>query len=212
MQSHSTFESPNGTSSARWPIANDGSVPIPTSSCSSRIAFVWSAASSSSVVQRWPSRPTYCRWSVQIGHDGGWSSRSANWAPHVTQTKRSMRRTLRRDSYGGPTRGGGPRAMRARLLVPLALLALAAFPAAARATSIGLSDQDPAAFSDARLRALHLGYARLVVPWDGASTEPARVQAWLGAVAAAGLKPHVAFEHARGTQCPAAPCTAPSRT
>jgi hypothetical protein len=101
--------------------------------------------------------------------------------------------------------------MRARLLVPLTLLAVAAFPAAARATSIGLSDQDPAAFSDARLRALHLGYARVVVPWDAATSEPARVQAWLGAVAAAGLTPHVAFEHAGGTRCPDAPCTAPSR-
>jgi hypothetical protein len=101
--------------------------------------------------------------------------------------------------------------MRARLLVAVALLALAAFPAAARATAIGLSDQDAAAFSDARLRALHLGYARLVVPWDAATSEPARVQAWLGAVAATGLKPHVAFEHASGTRCPDSPCTAPSR-
>src|SRR3954454_4991700 len=90
MQSHSTLESPNGTSSARWPIANDGSVPMPTSSCSSRIAFVWSAASYSSVVQRWPSRPTYWRWSVQIGHDGGGRSDSANWVPHVTQMNRTM--------------------------------------------------------------------------------------------------------------------------
>ena len=43
--------------------------------------------------------------------------------------------------------------MRARLLV---LLAVAAFPAAARAATIGISDQDPAAFSDGRLRALRL--------------------------------------------------------
>jgi hypothetical protein len=38
------------------------------------------------------------------------------------------------------------------------------------------------------------------------------VQAWLSAVAAAGLRPHVAFEHARGTNCPDAPCSAPRRT
>jgi hypothetical protein len=37
------------------------------------------------------------------------------------------------------------------------------------------------------------------------------VQAWLSAVAAAGLQPHVAFEHARGMRCPDAPCSAPSR-
>jgi hypothetical protein len=101
--------------------------------------------------------------------------------------------------------------MRARLLVPLTLLAMAAFPAGARAATIGLSDQDPGAFTDARLRGLHLGYARLVVPWDAASTEPDGVQAWLSAVAAAGLQPHVAFEHARGMRCPDAPCSAPSR-
>jgi hypothetical protein len=65
-----------------------------------------------------------------------------------------------------------------------------------------LSDQDPSAWSDARLRALRVGHARLVVPWDAATSEPARVQAWLTAVAAAGLRPHLAFEHARGTQCP----------
>src|SRR4051794_37519946 len=102
--------------------------------------------------------------------------------------------------------------MRARLLVPLTLLALAALPAAAaHATTVGISDQDPAAFADARLRALHPRYARLVVPYDAATSEPDRVRAWLRAVAAAGLKPHVAFEHARGTRCPDAPCTAPSR-
>jgi hypothetical protein len=80
--------------------------------------------------------------------------------------------------------------MRARLLVPLALLAIVAFPAGARAATIGLSDQDPGAFADARLRGLHLRYARVVVPWDAASTAPDRVQAWLSAVAAAGLAPH----------------------
>jgi len=108
----------------------------------------------------------------------------------------------------------GPRIldpMRARLLVPLALLAAAALPAAARAAVVGISDQDPASFADARLGALHLGYARLVVPYDAATSEPARVQAWLAAVAAAGLRPHVAFQHAAGTRCPELPCSAPSR-
>jgi hypothetical protein len=56
-----------------------------------------------------------------------------------------MGRTLRRDSYGGPTSDGDPRAIARSLLVPLTLLAVAAFPAAARATAIGLSDEDPAA-------------------------------------------------------------------
>ena len=39
MQSQSRLESPNGTSSARWPIANEGLVPIPMSSPSARISF-----------------------------------------------------------------------------------------------------------------------------------------------------------------------------
>ena len=43
--------------------------------------------------------------------------------------------------------------MRARLLLPLTLLAVAAFPAAAGAAVVGISDQDPASFSDARRRA-----------------------------------------------------------
>jgi len=37
------------------------------------------------------------------------------------------------------------------------------------------------------------------------------VQAWLSAVAAAGVSPPVAFEHARETRCADAPCSAPSR-
>ena len=57
--------------------------------------------------------------------------------------------------------------------------------------------------------------ARLLVPlallYDAATSEPAQVQAWLSAVAAAGLRPHVAFQHAAGTQCPDLPWSAPSR-
>jgi hypothetical protein len=101
--------------------------------------------------------------------------------------------------------------MRARLLVALTVLAALVFPAAAHASAVGISDQNATSFADPRLRALHLRYARLVVPYDAATTEPARVRAWLRAVAAAGLRPHVAFEHASGTRCPAAPCTRPSR-
>ncbi|MEA2226646.1 MAG: hypothetical protein QOF04_276, partial [Solirubrobacteraceae bacterium] len=101
--------------------------------------------------------------------------------------------------------------MRARLLLPLTLLILAAAPPCAGAAAIGISDQDPAAWADPRLRALGLGHARHVVPWDAATSEPVRVEAWLTALAAAGMRPHVAFEHARGTRCPAAPCAAPSR-
>jgi hypothetical protein len=87
--------SPNGTSSARWPIANDGVVPIPTSSPCSRIVFSWSAASSASVVHCCPvAAGTYWRQSVQIGQDSGGVSASGNWVPHALQMNLSMPWTL----------------------------------------------------------------------------------------------------------------------
>ena len=86
-----------------------------------------------------------------------------------------------------------------------------AIVAPAPAVTVGLSDQQAGTFSDARVRALALRYARLVVPWDAATSEPGRVQAWLDAAATAGMRPHVAFEHLRSERCPAAPCAVPSR-
>jgi hypothetical protein len=102
--------------------------------------------------------------------------------------------------------------MSARAVVVLAALALALVaPAAAGAAVIGFGDQNASVFADARLRALHLPVARLVVPYDAATSQPDRVAAWLAAVAAAGMTPHVAFEHLSGDRCPSAPCTVPSR-
>lgn len=83
--------------------------------------------------------------------------------------------------------------------------------AAAHATEFGLSDQQPATWSEPRVRALGLKHARLIVPWDAATSEPARTQAWLDAVAAAGLQPHIVFEHLRSDHCPEAPCVVPTR-
>ena len=85
-QSHITKRSPAGTSSARWPIASHGSVPTPVSSESSRSSLRWVCASSSKVVQRWPSSGTYWRSSSQIGHRGGGACASGNWAAQVAQT------------------------------------------------------------------------------------------------------------------------------
>jgi hypothetical protein len=104
--------------------------------------------------------------------------------------------------------------MTRRLMLPVLVLActLPALGAPAHATPVvGLSDQLTDGWSDMRLRALGLHAARLVVPWDAATSEPARVQAWLTATAAAGMVPHVAFEHLRGSRCPASPCVTPSR-
>ncbi|WP_445148829.1 glycosyl hydrolase [Baekduia sp. Peel2402] len=95
-----------------------------------------------------------------------------------------------------------------RRLIPVALfavlvLALAVVAPVTRASVVvGMGDQKASVFSDARLTGLGLRYARLIVPWDAASTEPATVDAWLAAVAAAGMTPHIAFEHLRSDACP----------
>jgi hypothetical protein len=101
--------------------------------------------------------------------------------------------------------------MRSAWTAALVVAAVATVPATARAAVIGLADQNASAYSDGRLRALKLPIARLVVPYDAATSDPARVSAWLAAVAAAGMQPHVAFEHLRSDRCPATPCTVPSR-
>lgn len=103
--------------------------------------------------------------------------------------------------------------MRSRILLAalLALGVLVPSGAAHAALTVGMSDQSTDAWSDGRLRALGLQHARLVTPYDAALTEPDRVAAWLAATSAAGLTPHVAFEHPRSTRCPASPCGVPSR-
>jgi hypothetical protein len=101
---------------------------------------------------------------------------------------------------------------RPRRLLPAVTAALALLGpiATARAVTVGLADQSPVAYADARVHALGLRYARLVVPWDAATSEPQAVQAWLDAVRAAGMTPHVAFEHLASDRCPNRPCTTPS--
>ncbi|MBV9753239.1 MAG: hypothetical protein JO188_12020, partial [Hyphomicrobiales bacterium] len=48
---------------------------------------LWVARSFSSVVQAWPSQPTNCRSSVQIGQREGGASVGENCVPQVTQMK-----------------------------------------------------------------------------------------------------------------------------
>ncbi|MCW2983350.1 MAG: hypothetical protein JWR63_920, partial [Conexibacter sp.] len=100
--------------------------------------------------------------------------------------------------------------MRRALLLALLILACPAGTAAA-AVTVGLGDQKASAFADPRAGALGLRYARLIVPWDAATSEPAAVDAWLAAVAAAGMAPHVAFEHLRSDSCPGRRCVVPTR-
>ena len=95
-------------------------------------------------------------------------------------------------------------------LLTLALALILAVPAPA-ATQVGIGDQHPAAFADPRLRALNLPVARMIVPWDAASSQPEKVDAWLAATRAAGMAPHIAFEHLSSDRCPGSPCVLPSR-
>jgi hypothetical protein len=100
--------------------------------------------------------------------------------------------------------------MRRLLPAVTAAAALLGPVAPARAVVVGLADQTPTAYADARVHALGLRYARLVVPWDAATSEPQAAQGWLTAVAAAGMTPHVAFEHLASDRCPSRPCTTPT--
>ena len=49
------------------------------------------------------------------------------------------------------------------------------------------------------------------MPYDAATSQPQLVADWLAAVAAAGMQPHVAFEHLKANGCPGSPCVVPSR-
>ncbi len=75
-------------------MANQGSVPSPSSSRSRSILFVWDSRSSRRFVHRWPLSGTYWRSSSQIGHSGGGASVAANWTPQVAQMKCVMSRML----------------------------------------------------------------------------------------------------------------------
>ena len=58
---------------------------------------------------------------------------------------------------------------------------------------------------------MRLPVARMIVPWDAASSQPEKVDAWLAATRAAGMAPHIAFEHLSSDRCPGSPCVLPSR-
>jgi plastocyanin len=77
--------------------------------------------------------------------------------------------------------------------------------------ALGISDQQPTTFSDPLFQVLRLRYARLMTPWDSIFTEPERLDQWLQAARAAGVRPLVAFERERGSQCPRRPCRFPSK-
>jgi Glycosyl hydrolase catalytic core len=73
----------------------------------------------------------------------------------------------------------------------------------------GMSEQGTAMCTDPCFRAFGIPTARLVAPWNAIDTEAAWLDAWLGAAARAGVEPLVAFNRARGSRCPDAPCELP---
>jgi hypothetical protein len=95
-------------------------------------------------------------------------------------------------------------------LLTLAFVLVLAAPAQA-ALQVGIGDQHPSAYADARLRALQLPVARMIVPWDAVTSQPEKVDAWLAATRAAGMAPHIAFEHLSSDRCPGSPCVLPTR-
>jgi hypothetical protein len=83
-------------------------------------------------------------------------------------------------------------------------------PAPGTGPLLAIADQKPETFADPLFRRLGVARSRLNTPWNSIFTEPARLDAWLQAARAAGVEPLVAFEHARGSACPTAPCSLPS--
>jgi hypothetical protein len=88
----------------------------------------------------------------------------------------------------------------ARLLTLLAtLVALLALASPAGAVTVGIADQKPDMFSDARFHASGMRNARLAVPWDVLTSpwQTAEIDAWLNAAQRAGVVPLVSFSHSR---------------
>jgi hypothetical protein len=105
------------------------------------------------------------------------------------------------------------------LALPLVVLAVLPSVAPAKKLKVGIGENSPSMFTDPLFGQLHVKDARLVVSYNvmtSGDDELGRVRAYLAAAQAAGVRPLVTFEHARGdaTVCkamPAAPqCRLPS--
>jgi hypothetical protein len=93
-----------------------------------------------------------------------------------------------------------PSLLLAALLAVLALAGIALPAPSGALVAVGVGDQTPAMFADARFRALRIEYARLSVAWDALEDprERGRINAWLEAARADGVSPLVTFDRARG--------------
>jgi hypothetical protein len=97
------------------------------------------------------------------------------------------------------------------LIASLAALVVAAMPTTASAAlKVGIGDQNSSTFTDPSFRALGVKRTRIIVPFDSIFKDPGSLDQWVGAVQAARMEPVVAFNPARGSRCPARPCSIPS--
>jgi hypothetical protein len=100
-----------------------------------------------------------------------------------------------------------------RRALPLAV-AIAFFATAVPATALsiaGLSEQHADGIGDPRLRReLSMTAGRLVVRWDVATADPAKVDGWLAAARSRAIRPLVVFNRTPETRCPSAPCVLPT--
>ena len=100
--------------------------------------------------------------------------------------------------------------LRLALLLAVALALTPPAPAAALKVA-GLSDQHADGIGDPRLRReLSMTAGRLVVRWDVATADAAKVDGWLAAARSRGIRPLVVFNRTPQTRCPAAPCILPT--
>src|ERR671916_655397 len=87
------------------------------------------------------------------------------------------------------------------VLSSLALGGLAA-PAPSAATVVGIGDQKPETFSEPLFQALNVKRSRYITPWNSIFTEPERLDAWITAAQAGGVRDIlIVFSHARGDEC-----------
>jgi hypothetical protein len=87
---------------------------------------------------------------------------------------------------------------RFRLLLALSASTLA-FAAPASALTVGIADNKPDMFFDARFEASGVQHARLTVGWDALSSpwQTAQIDTWLSAARDRGVEPLVTFAHSR---------------
>jgi hypothetical protein len=83
------------------------------------------------------------------------------------------------------------------LALPAGVLPALALPAGASALIVGIGEQQPYMFHDARFQALGVRYARLAIGWNALQNRGQRRQlaTWLDAARADGVHPLLAFEH-----------------